>query len=63
MYCLLKSLTQESIVEHRFCTWLQVVKLIEAVEDLKRQCDVPATIKEIFNDPAKDAEYLQRVET
>ncbi|GFR45832.1 hypothetical protein Agub_g7196 [Astrephomene gubernaculifera] len=41
----------------------KVVKLIEAVEDLKKKCDVPATIKDIFNDAAKSEEYFQRLET
>ncbi|PNH07040.1 Aldehyde-alcohol dehydrogenase [Tetrabaena socialis] len=41
----------------------KVVKLIEAVENLKKQCDVPATIQEIFNDPKLDAEYLSRLDT
>lgn len=41
----------------------KVVKLIEAVENLKKQCDVPSTIKEIFSDPTKEALFLARVET
>ncbi|KXZ52653.1 hypothetical protein GPECTOR_9g698 [Gonium pectorale] len=41
----------------------KVIKLIEAVENLKKQCDVPPTIKEILDDPNKDVEYLARLET
>jgi acetaldehyde dehydrogenase/alcohol dehydrogenase len=41
----------------------QVVKLIEAVEELKKKVDIPPTIKEIFdNDPAKGEDYLQRLD-
>ncbi|GIM11511.1 hypothetical protein Vretimale_14988 [Volvox reticuliferus] len=40
----------------------KVIKLIEAVEDLKKKVDIPATIKEILNDPAKDEEYHQRLD-
>lgn len=40
----------------------KVVKLIEAVENLKKQCDVPATIKEIFNDASRENEFLDRIE-
>ncbi|KAG2483733.1 hypothetical protein HYH03_017451 [Edaphochlamys debaryana] len=41
----------------------KVVKLIEAVENLKKQVEIPSTIKEIFNDPAVDKEFIARVET
>jgi alcohol dehydrogenase class IV len=40
----------------------KVLKLIEAVEELKRKCDIPVSIKDIFQDPAKDAEFVARVD-
>ena len=40
----------------------KVIKLIEAVEDLKKKVDIPPTIKEIFNDPKTDADFLSHVD-
>lgn len=35
----------------------KVIKLIEAVEELKREVDIPSTIKEIMG-PNREAEYM-----
>ena len=40
----------------------KVIKLIEAVEELKAKVDIPPTIKEIFNDPKVDADFLANVD-
>ncbi|GIL64204.1 hypothetical protein Vafri_18176 [Volvox africanus] len=40
----------------------KVIKLIEAIENLKKVCDIPPTIKDVFNDPAKGEDYLQRLD-
>nr|VUW49426.1 aldehyde/alcohol dehydrogenase 1 [Polytomella sp. Pringsheim 198.80] len=40
----------------------KVIKLIEAIEELKRELEIPATLKDIFNDPAKDAEFLANID-
>ncbi len=41
---------------------VQVIKLIEAVEELKRQCEIPPTIRECLNNPAAEDQFLQRCE-
>ncbi len=41
----------------------KVVALIEAVEELKRQCDVPPTIREILNSAEAEEQFLARTAT
>ena len=41
-----------------------MIKLIEAVEDLKRELDIPPTIREILGaEPGKEQEFMARLDT